>query len=122
MYFRNYVSNNLRQKPIIRTFLGALLLLIFAFGMVPKIALHGLVAHHKDSHCLNTDGNTDQLNTVGFHCDCDNQVVESPFLGYSIHIPIEPPVVFSLLPVSQYPTFHSVEHLIFGLRGPPSVS
>lgn len=120
MYFCNSVSNNLLQKPIIRTFLSVLLLLVFAFGMTPKIALHYLTAHHKDTHFLTTNGNTDQLNIAGFHCDCDNQVVESPFLDYSINIPVEAPVALSIHPIPDYQTFHSGEHLIFGLRGPPS--
>jgi hypothetical protein len=96
-------------------------MLIFSLSITPKIALHSLVANHKDTHS-HSDGRTDQLNKAGFSCDCNNQVVESPFLDYSLPAQLVAPVFFSDYQATAFQPFRSATHIIFGLRGPPAIS
>lgn len=96
------------------------MLALFALSVAPKIMIHALVAHHTDTRPAHDHEKADQLNKTGFHCAIDNQVVESPFLGYTVSIDW---TILPLFPVYQPAPLEdhlSSSHLIFGLRGPPA--
>jgi hypothetical protein len=100
-----------------RKLLAAGLLGLFALAMTPKIAIHALVAHHRDVH-LRVDGK-DQLNTASFHCATENLVVELPFLYFPLSITVGLPAGFPVyradVPVAPICRIHP----LYGLRGPP---
>jgi len=95
------------------------MLLVFSLSITPKIFLHQLVANHKD-RSYTAHSHTDQFTKAGFRCNCENQVVEVPYLNYSTGVDL---VVYSSFqidrttPIYQFPSF---PYFIFGLRGPPS--
>jgi len=95
------------------------MLVLFALSITPKIAVHALVAHHKDSHLVVSHDKTDQINKAGFHCQVDNLVVELPYLSYPISIPLVIPVSFRTYQIRIDHPFYSSNHFIFRLRGPP---
>ena len=96
-------------------------LALFALAVTPKIAIHALVAHHKDSHVSLKYGHADQYNSAGFHCAIDNLVVECPFLYYSLNIVLGPqPVYPEYCPAALVQPIAEA-HPLFGLRGPPAL-
>lgn len=110
----------MRRSQTIRSFLAGLLLALFALGITPKVLIHNLVAHHKDTHSVLGQGKTDQYNQAGFHCTIDNLVVESPFLNTPLSPGSELPKCFATKNLSPYKDHLSSSHFIFGLRGPPA--
>jgi hypothetical protein len=108
----------LLHKSTIRTFGAILLLLIFIFSATPKILLHNLVAHHKDTPS-HGNGKTKEFAKAGYHCDCENLVVVLPYIGTSDPIQkliLEP---FQSFQAGQEHQFYSFQYFIFGFRGPP---
>jgi len=95
------------------------MLALFALSITPKIVVHALAAHHKDTHLGVPHDKTDQLNKAGFHCQVDNLVVELPYLSYSISIPLAIPEVYRTYQIRTEPPFYPSNHFIFRLRGPP---
>jgi len=71
------------HRPLIRQFLAGVLLIIFAFSITPKKALHDWLANHTDKTSTPLLGHGAVISTAGFNCDCDNLVAESPFTGSS---------------------------------------
>ncbi|HSB93145.1 MAG TPA: hypothetical protein VLC28_08515 [Flavitalea sp.] len=58
------------------------LLFLFVIGAVPKIYFHSALVHHKDiAACGFTDKSAAHIDTDGFNCDIDQQVVSLPFLA-----------------------------------------
>jgi hypothetical protein len=99
--------------------LAALMLCIFAFSVTPKIVLHDMVAHHKDTPFKSNFGVNSQFDKAGFNCNCDNLVVESPFTNDFNPVQIS---IHRFFPshVNEYRTsFHSIHHFFSSLRGPP---
>ncbi|HTI09855.1 MAG TPA: hypothetical protein VL832_14905 [Puia sp.] len=103
----------------IRPFLAGLLLALFALGITPKVVIHALTVHHKDTHLALDHGKTDQFNKAGFHCTIDNLVVESPFLDHTLSLESGLPACFATKTLPPYKGHLSSSHFIFGLRGPP---
>jgi hypothetical protein len=102
--------------------LAALMLLLFAFSVTPKLILHDLVANHKDTALKSSTDNNAQFNIAGFNCGCDNLVVESPFVENSITAEIITQQVFSEYINTEAEDFISVNQFYFELRGPPSLA
>lgn len=102
--------------------LAVIFLVLFAYGITPKITLHNLVASHRDGRgkTLLPDANSTQLSKAGFNCQCDNLIIESPFVAAT-----EPLVV---MPQASYPVFcdawvadvYSSTVFHYSLRGPPA--
>jgi len=106
-------------KPTIRALGSIFLLMTFLFSITPKIVLHNLVAHHKDTPSSKHSAQ-DQVGQAGFHCDCESQVVVLPYLNMPAYFP--PGIAFSFL-TSQVRTadqIFSIGRFIFGFRGPPA--
>lgn len=108
---------NLLQKPTIRTVLSGMMLLIFAFSITPKVVLHNLVVHHKDSPI--SSGKYAQVSKTGFHCDCESQVVVLPYLNQISCFQLNVSQSFQIYQSRNNPQFYCSTHFIFGLRGPP---
>jgi hypothetical protein len=109
----------MQKSGVIRNALAGLMVLLFAFSITPKILLHDLIADHKDRPIGTIDSKTRQFDASGYHCHCDDLVVESPFLDdcFSLHIkPIADPG--SQYCVSDH-LFHFTPRFYFALRGPP---
>jgi len=119
---RNYVSKNcLINHRIIRSFLAAGLLGLFALAMMPKIAVHALVAHHHDVHLRQDLCVADQLNAASFHCTTDNLVVELPFVVPSLLTPSPVRPCFVLHRPIMDAEAPAAAHPLYGLRGPPAL-
>lgn len=112
-------KTKLQKKSIIRGLLAGIMLGLFAFSITPKIIIHALVVHHKDITVTLNDGKTDQYNKAGFHCNCDNLVVELPYLYYPISLQLVAPESFKTYQIRADHQFYYAENFIFGLRGPP---
>ena len=99
--------------------LGFFLMVLFGFSMMPKKTIHDLFAKHKDSTGLVRDSKVDQISWAGFHCNCENLVVESPFIGEQIY------PAFISFPSSgpryndHLTTLCCPHHNDLNLRGPP---
>jgi hypothetical protein len=109
----------MRKNNIIRTFLAALMLTVFAFSVTPKILLHNLVADHKDTPINSNHSNKEQFSKAGFNCNCDNLVVESPFVNdfFPVQLSVEKQFAQQQTFFKNY--FNSLHHFYFELRGPP---
>jgi hypothetical protein len=70
----------LARQTFLRSFFALFLLLVFGFSMLPKKAVHDLFARHKDRNLPIHDYQSRQFTWAGFNCNCDNLVVESPFI------------------------------------------
>jgi hypothetical protein len=108
------------KNQTIRSLVSGLLLLLFTFSITPKKWLHDLIADHKDFYS-NASGDHLQFIKSGFRCDCENLVVNTPF----IHVdgPKEL-VITKFFPVYLHTTINNCDagHLFFFyLRGPPLV-
>jgi hypothetical protein len=115
----------LLKNPIIKNFLAGSMLVLFAISITPKIAVHSLVARHKDFHpatskdMCSSRSVPDQVSRTGFHCAVDNLVVELPYLSFSTYTKGVIPESFRTYQVAADHQFYSFHHFIFGLRGPP---
>jgi hypothetical protein len=88
--------------------------------MLPKKAVHDLLARHKDRNVPINHSKT-QFTWAGFHCNCENLVVESPFISNHFY-----PAVSFLLEIRQEFTASLVRlkssfNQDENLRGPPIV-
>jgi len=112
----------LAGNQIIRKISAVFLLVLFALCVTPKKTLHDLVANHKDSPFASSTSAQQLSSNSGFRCNCDDLVVESPFLSDLPSLEINPALGFSspvMMPVDDFRFLH---HFYFELRGPPSVS
>ena len=65
------------------------MLIVFAFSVTPRILLHSLVADHRDTPRKHNNSTEQQLSKTGFNCNCDNLVVESPFVNNYVSIELQ---------------------------------
>jgi hypothetical protein len=98
------------------------MLVLFAFSNTPKKILHDLLADHKDSPVKTRDSKTPQLDVSGFRCNCDNLVVESPFLDEGPGPEIIITSFYLALPVETVNNLSLVHPDDATLRGPPVVA
>lgn len=108
-------------RTIIKKFSAVFLLLVLAFGIAPKRAVHNLIATHRDGQAkpVRKSDSSSSINRATFNCQCDNLIIESPFLpGPLAAVPAFLPAV---APMNGRAAFTSafIEAVSFGLRGPP---
>jgi len=108
------------KNNAIKSLAGVLLLCIFLFSITPKQWLHDIVTHHKDSRTVSFDGKQ-SLSIAGFHCDCDNLVVQAPFINYDLAVEINTPEFIVQHQSIVVSNFISTYHFFSSLRGPPSI-
>jgi hypothetical protein len=107
------------KNQTIRSFISGLLLFLFTFSITPKKWLHDIFADHKDFYS-NTAGDHLQFIKSGFRCDCENLVVNTPF----IHVDGPKELVITKFFPAYHGTtinnYHAGYHFLFHLRGPPA--
>jgi hypothetical protein len=102
--------------------LAAILLVIFAFSLIPKKFLHHTFANHKDSKsATSSDAFHKKISTSTINCLCDDLVVEAPYLSYSNHFKFFGSVVFPIQLPQINNSFISSFQISFCLRGPPAL-
>ncbi|HVM87856.1 MAG TPA: hypothetical protein VMT76_06680 [Puia sp.] len=97
------------------------MLIVFAFSVTPKILLHNLVADHRDTPLAHNYSHDQQVSKTGFNCNCDNLVVESPFVNNIDRIDVKITRNFSEQYIAYTNYFISLHQVYFTLRGPPLI-
>jgi hypothetical protein len=115
-------KNILARSFTIRQLLAGFFLLLFAYGVTPKITLHNLVANHKDGRTKKPVSSpaATQFSTASFNCQCDNLISESPFVTavQSSYITVE--TSFAAYKRVYVETVYSTQQFCSSLRGPPA--
>jgi hypothetical protein len=106
------------RNQAIRRLISGLLLCIFTFSVTPKQWLHDIIANHKDTNAYAVDGKI-ILTRVGFHCNCENLVVQSPFISYDGPAELNAPAFLVLHQTATISNLISSYHFFSELRGPP---
>ena len=96
------------------------MLCIFVFSITPKQWLHDVITNHHDSRS-NAADDKQSVSTSGFHCKCDNLVVQSPFINYEASEVVNLPEFFILHQTEIAGNLISAYHFFSSLRGPPSL-
>lgn len=86
--------------------------------------LHSIIAQHNDTQISSAslNSNEHQLNKLGFNCQIDNLVVESPFVIATSSAQIIGVINFPLYLSKPPYHFFSTEHTVYLLRGPPQIT
>jgi len=100
---------------------AATLLLIFAFSATPKIFLHNLLANHTDGSSI-AGGKMQEFAVASFHCDCENLVVELPYIDNPVHLLLAIGNSYRLFRIKTGNSLSLSPYFIFGFRGPPANS
>jgi hypothetical protein len=108
------------QQGFKKNMLAGLMVLLIAFSITPKIMLHDLIADHKDGSYHANDTKTKLFDPSGFHCHCDNLVVESPFMDDGVSLGFIPLTFHQRMISLSANHFHCSVQFNFALRGPPS--
>lgn len=95
------------------------MLAVFSFSVMPKIILHDLVADHRDTPLAQNYSDQQQVSKTGFNCNCDNLVVELPFVNDIARIEVAVSQHFSGQSNAYINHFSSPNCFYFELRGPP---
>lgn len=109
------------KNKAIKNVIAVLMLCIFVFSITPKQWLHDIITNHHDSRSPVSTDDRQSISISGFHCKCDNLVVQSPFIIYEGPEAINLPEVFVLHQTEISGNFISAYHLFSSLRGPPSL-
>lgn len=99
------------------------MLVFFAFSITPKKLLHDLVANHKDTKSLSAkpDSGLPHISKAGFHCQCEQLVVETPFLHGNAVLSLWIVPLIAARYDQPVISFYSVKDTSSRLRGPPFV-
>lgn len=109
------------KKIAIYKSLAGFMLVLFAFSITPKLILHDLFARHKDLAAVSSSDDLARISLSGFRCNCENLVVESPFVAEITNFEIEPRRDLSSPPAGAVSEFHNATHFFPEFRGPPSI-
>jgi hypothetical protein len=112
----------LANSTQIRSVLAGIFLVLFAFGITPRLTLHNLVANHKDGRLKSSlpDPNSNQLSKAGFNCQCDNTIIESPFLQETVSQFVITVSAFEAYKNIFTENVFSSQEYCSSLRGPPA--
>ena len=96
--------------------------MLFAYVITPKITLHNLVASHRDGRGKTSlpDANSTQLSKAGFNCQCDNLIIESPFVAETKALVITPQISYPVFCDAFVADVYSSTVFHYSLRGPPA--
>ncbi|MBS1598998.1 MAG: hypothetical protein JST75_12310 [Bacteroidetes bacterium] len=120
--YLQHCNKNLSGNNIIRRISAGFLLLLFVLCVTPKKTLHDLIANHQDSPFASNTSAQQLSSNSGFRCNCDDLVVESPFVSDFIPIEVAPAAAHTIHTVLYAENFKFFHHFYFELRGPPSIS
>ena len=112
----------MRKQPIIRRLLAGLLLVLFALSGTPKLFVHDLVAHHKDTRCKFSHGSHTDVERSTFTCHTQDLVVESPFIETAALFEVHVPVIYTAGIVELTARLYAFFPVHYSLRGPPALS
>ncbi|MFI5155713.1 MAG: hypothetical protein ACHQEM_05985 [Chitinophagales bacterium] len=110
----------MNRHSTIRPLLGLLLLFVFGFSTLPKKTVHDLFARHKDSNSRVNDSKSMQFSWAGFHCNCENLVVESPFIHNHFDAAIASLPSYPIQFAAPLVSLHAKHLDDLNLRGPPA--
>lgn len=112
----------LAKKITIRHVLAVIFLVLFAYGITPKITLHNLVASHRDGKGKSSlpDPDSTQLSKAGFNCQCDNLIIESPFVAATEPLLITSQMCYPVFFDAFVADIFSSTVFHYSLRGPPA--
>ena len=108
------------KNKAIKNVIAVLMLCIFVFSITPKQWLHDVITNHHDSRSPVSTDDKQSISISGFHCKCDNLVVQSPFINYEASEVINLPEFPVLHQIAIASNFISSYHFFSSLRGPPS--
>jgi hypothetical protein len=108
------------QQGFKKNMLAGWMILLFAYSITPKIMLHDLIADHKDGTYRSNDTKTSRFDPSGFHCHCENLVVQSPFMDNGVFHGFIPMIIHERLFSLSANHFRCSAQFNFALRGPPS--
>lgn len=109
------------KNLIIKKFVAAALLIVFAFSITPTIVFHNWLAGHTDTVKKFFTASGKQLGKLTFNCHCDNIVAESPFTESVAITPAPLKAFFSIKQAADLAQFISSPAIFYSLRGPPAV-
>jgi hypothetical protein len=108
--------------PILRRSLAGVLLVLFAFSIMPRKALHDWIVSHTDGVTAVAKSETVQVGKAGFNCAIQNLVAESPFTADGQSIDFVLPLVHHAMPGSLPSQIVASSLFFYSLRGPPAIS
>jgi len=104
----------------IRRWITCVLLLLFAFGNVPRKLLHDTFTHHIDGGVQSSRYASVEMQNSGLGCHCDDLYSQPVFDNTSFSFEPSPLVPVADKSMSELPAVYRAETLSFGLRGPPA--
>ena len=113
----------LAKSNQIRSVWAGIFLVLFAFGITPRLTLHNLVANHKDGRSQSSslpDPFSKQLSKAGFNCQCDNTIIESPFVQENAIASVHSLSAFEVYKNIFTEDVYSSQEYCSSLRGPPA--
>lgn len=118
IFLQQYCKNVLRNS-IIHKLLAGLMLFLFVFSIAPKKILHDLVADHKDTPTQLHHSTAKQLHPIAFNCNCDNLVVDLPFVYQNDIIQLITPLSYYSFSDNRIYNRCYQNNFDLELRGPP---
>ncbi|MBC7937763.1 MAG: hypothetical protein H7Y86_20635 [Rhizobacter sp.] len=123
-YFCNNVTITLISHKNIRPVFALFMMMVMAFSITPKRTVHELFGCHDKTIATykhNKQGEPD-FNKDGFHCACEQQEFQTPFIS-SIAPPFSAPDFSFNKPtnVGNIISYHSTLRQLQPLRGPPAL-
>jgi hypothetical protein len=110
----------LSYKKIIQQISAAFLLVLFTFSITPKRFIHDVLAQHTDSKVIcNNDISEKHFHESGIKCECDQLVVESPFLQTIVAFHSNITHCYFITSQLFVQHYFSIHHTLVSLRGPP---
>lgn len=110
------------QHSILMRSLAGILLMLFAFSIMPKKMLHDWIVSHTDGVSVTAKSEVAQVNKAGFNCNCQNLVAESPFTADSQWIDLTLHLSYTTEPGSSPCQVYTADLFFYSLRGPPAIS
>jgi hypothetical protein len=98
------------------------MLMVFAFGITPRIFLHAWFAGHRDTSGVKISPSPhQQVYQHSYHCNCDNIVAESPFTNSTAAVHSVGSLNFTREITLAVPAIYTKAVAVFSLRGPPEI-
>jgi hypothetical protein len=109
------------KYPIIRQIVALAMLMVFTFGITPRLYWHDLFANHTHLAPRIDDDGKANVQKSGFQCDCHSLVATSTFTDETDRISIDEIRCYSPF-ISSFVSFRFSNHLQHtDSRGPPSL-
>jgi hypothetical protein len=100
------------------------MMLIMAFSITPKRTVHEIFGCHDTSTPYkHHKGKETSFNKDGFHCACEQQEFQTPFIGSVPALFNVPDIAFHKpTNVGLIQSYHSAPGILQPLRGPPAIA